>query len=85
MWEKRDGVKESKGSVLNHQEASVEQEIVATKFYPCLTSIMYMHDFDENTVKWKSLSYVRLFATPWTVVCQAPPSMEFSRPEYKSG
>ena len=51
MWEKRDGVKESKGSVLNHQEASVEQEIVATKFYPCLTSIMYMHDFDENTVK----------------------------------
>ena len=24
-------------------------------------------------------------ATPWTVVCQAPLSMEFSRPDYWSG
>ena len=31
------------------------------------------------------LSQVQLFATPWTVACQAPPSMEFSRPEYWSG
>ena len=31
------------------------------------------------------LSRVRLFATPWTVACQAPPSMEFSRQEYWSG
>ena len=31
----------------------------------------------------KSLSHVRLFATPWTD--QAPPSMEFSRLEYWSG
>ena len=29
----------------------------------------------------KSLSRVRLFATPWTVVYQAPPSMGFSRQE----
>ena len=29
--------------------------------------------------KWKSLSHLWLFATPWTVVCQAPLSMEFSR------
>ena len=28
---------------------------------------------------------VRLFATPWTVAYQAPPSMEFSRQEYWSG
>ena len=27
----------------------------------------------------------RLFATPWTVPCQAPLSMEFSRKEYWSG
>ena len=27
------------------------------------------------------ISHVRLFATPWTVACQAPLSMEFSRPE----
>ena len=30
----------------------------------------------------KSLSLVRLFATPWTVAYQAPPSMGFSRQEY---
>ena len=30
--------------------------------------------------KWKSLSRVQLFATPWTIQ-----SMEFSRPEYCSG
>ena len=30
----------------------------------------------------KSLSHVRLFATPWTVAHQAPPSMGFSRQEY---
>ena len=33
----------------------------------------------------KLLSHVRLFATPWTVVYQAPLSMEFSRQEYWSG
>ena len=33
----------------------------------------------------KSLGRVRLFATPWTVAHQAPPSMEFSRQEYWSG
>ena len=36
-------------------------------------------------VKVKSLSCVRLFATPWTVAHQAPPSMGFSRQEYWSG
>ena len=36
-------------------------------------------------VKVKSLSPVRLFATPWTVTYQAPPSMGFSRQEYWSG
>ena len=33
----------------------------------------------------KSLSRVRLFATPWTVAYQAPPSVRFSRQEYWSG
>ena len=36
-------------------------------------------------VKMKSLSRVRLFATPWTVAYQAPPSMGFSRQQYWSG
>ena len=31
-----------------------------------------------------SLSHVQLFVTPWTVGCQAPLSMGFSRPEYCS-
>ena len=33
----------------------------------------------------KSLSRVRVFETPWTVVRQAPLSMGFSRQEYWSG
>ena len=36
-------------------------------------------------VKVKSLSHVRLFATPWTAAHQAPPSMGFSRQECWSG
>ena len=36
-------------------------------------------------MKVKSLSRVGLFATPWTVAYQAPPSMGFSRQEYWSG
>ena len=42
-------------------------------------------------IKWvqfssvQSLSCVQLFVTPWTVACQAPLSMEFSRQEYWHG
>ena len=36
-------------------------------------------------VKVKSLSLVRLLATPWTEAHQAPPSMGLSRQEYWSG
>ena len=43
----------------------------------------------SNVWKWKvkvkSLSRVRLFATPWTAAYQAPPSMGFSRQKYWSG
>ena len=35
--------------------------------------------------KVKSLSHVRLFATPWSVAYQAPLSMGFPRQEYWSG
>ena len=38
-----------------------------------------------HKVKVKSLSHVRLFATPWTVAYQAPLSMGFSRQLYWSG
>ena len=43
---------------------------------------------DIEDLKWKvkvkSLSCVRLFATPWTGAHQAPPSMEFFRQEFWS-
>ena len=43
----------------------------------------------SNAWKWKvkvkSLSRVRLLATPWTAAFQAPPSVGFSRQEYWSG
>ena len=43
----------------------------------------------SNAWKWKvkvkSLSRVRLLATPWTAAHQAPPSMGFTRQEYWSG
>ena len=43
----------------------------------------------SNAWKWKVKvklpSRVRLLATPWTAVHQAPPSMGFSRQEYWSG
>ena len=45
--------------------------------------------FFSNAWKWrvkvKSLSRVRLLATPWTAAYQAPESMGFSRREYWSG
>ena len=36
-------------------------------------------------MKVKSLIRVRLLVTTWTAVYQAPPSMGFSRQEYRSG
>ena len=43
----------------------------------------------SNACKWKgkvkSLTSVQLLATPWTAAYQAPPSMGFSRQEYRSG
>ena len=43
----------------------------------------------SNAWKWKvkvkSLSCVRILATPWTAAYQAPPSMGFSRQNYSSG
>ena len=40
----------------------------------------YIMAVKERKWKWKSLSCVRLFVTPWTIQ-----SMEFSRPAYWSG
>ena len=41
--------------------------------------------YEMSIRKVKSLSCIQLFATPWTVACQAPLSVGFSRQEYWSG
>ena len=47
---------------------------------------LYIYPHAKNDVsEVKSLSRVRLFATPWIVAHKAPPSMGFSRQEYWSG
>ena len=49
---------------------------------------LLVHMFIRVYVKWselKSLSRVRLFEIPWTVVYQASLSTGFSRQEYGSG
>ena len=58
-----------------------------------LKSLVNFHSCPENPMnsmnsmcsEVKSLSCVRLFATPWTVAHQAPLSMGFSRQDYWSG
>ena len=50
-----------------------------------LIAILLLLRKGKVKVKMKSLSCVRLFATPWTVAHQAPLSMGFSRREYWSG
>ena len=47
--------------------------------------ISFSREYWKQKVKVKSLSRVRLLATPWTAAYQAPPSMGFSRQEYWSG
>ena len=41
--------------------------------------------YSRTLLEVKLLSRVRLFAIPWTVAYQAPPSTEFPRQEYWSG
>ena len=53
--------------------------------FPVLYSRSLLVIYLYMKVKVKSLSDVRLFATPWTVAYQSPHSMEFSRQEYRSG
>ena len=48
-------------------------------------SVVALCLFGCNACMLSCLSRVQLFATPWTVACQASPSMGFSRQEYWSG
>ena len=76
--------------ILNSFQDSFENAIVLLmcKFPSEIISNSSFHLFysiKNLQVKVKLLSYVWLFATPWTVAHQAPPSMGFSRQEYWSG
>ena len=55
-------------------------------FHPLSRSLLWRDPFSMayNTCVCVLLSRVLLFATPWTVACQAPLSMEFPRQEYWS-
>jgi len=50
--------------------------------YYLLVSKNHLH---QQNWKWKLLSSVWIFATPWTVAYQAPLSLGFSRQEYWRG
>ena len=56
---------------------SKDEEKVLDKIQnPCMTTSQQI----KSTWKWKALSQVQLFVTPWTIQ-----SIEFSRPEYWNG
>ena len=52
---------------------------------PCLLEDLQPHPWSPYVCAVLSHSVVSDSATPWTVACQAPLSMEFSRQEYWSG
>ena len=62
-----------------------EAEVALPKVHsPGKNTVVGCH-FLLQCVKVKSLSRVRLLATPWTAAYQAPLSIGFSRQEYWSG
>ena len=63
---------------------SLMSPALAGMFFTTSTTL-YVCTYVRTYVKVKSLSHVRLFATPWTVAYQASQSMEFSRQDYWSG
>ena len=65
--------------------------LFGTTLFKALSSHCFLKSSGQTAMqdrqkKWScSVVCVRLFATPWTVACQAPLSMGFSRQEYWSG
>ena len=53
--------------------------------YVLVNWFFFLQCYEVKWKKVKSLSRVWLFATPWTIACQAPLAMRFSRQEYWSG
>ena len=63
---------------VTRQRHEVMGHTAETRFLPLLSHMKVKEK------KVKSLSYVQLFATPWTVAYLASPSMALSRQEYWS-
>ena len=63
---------------VTRQRHEVMGHAAETRFLPLLSNMKVKEK------KVKSLSYVQLFATPWTVAYLASPSMALSRQEYWS-
>ena len=62
---------------------SFKSFIVSDLKFRSLVHFVFIFVYGVSEVKWKSLSRIWLFATPWTILLME--SMEFSRPEYWSG
>ena len=59
--------------------------VLAFEIYKDFFTLWVKPHFIYIGVECQSLSRIWLFATPWTVAHQVPPSMGFSRQEYWSG
>ena len=68
-----------------YQYAPALAACVVSLIHLLCSCVSFDHCTAEKERKVKSLSRVRLFATPWTVAYEAPPSMGFSRQRYWSG
>ena len=64
---------------------AIEYGLQKTGDFVCLVPSWTSRSQQSKKVKVKSLSRVRLFATPWTVAYQAPPFMGFPRQGYWMG
>ena len=69
----------------NVQRRRLAGPFVLFSFICCGFFFFFFFFLAKERKKVKSLSHVRLFATPWTVAHRAPLSMGFSRQEYWSG
>ena len=78
----------------NHPPCTLKTDFRCSLIWSSLKVCFHMHLFILTVGKFVvhcskrreiSLSCVQLFATPWTVAYQVPPSMGFSKQEYWSG
>ena len=54
-------------------------------YYICILDFIHIYIYMYKVKVLVAQLCVQLFVTPWTVACQAPLSMEFSRQEYWGG